>query len=145
MRRLCSSFLLVALLAAGVTAAPETGAPERKISVEIRDARLREAIRLIFQGSGLQYGVDAGVPDIPVSLNIRDIGVIPALRLLLKQASTVAPGITFSRQGGVYLIHMRRPEEGAEEPEEPPAPRSFPRDSQKAPGGNRKVTLNLHD
>src|SRR4051812_46458444 len=119
MRRHCYSLVAVLLClaaAAASGAAPESGAPppaaaERKISLDLRDVGLRQAIRLVFEGSGLQYSVDPAVPDVRVSLKLEDVPVVPALRLLLKQGATVAPGLTHTREGDVYRIYVRPAED----------------------------------
>jgi hypothetical protein len=60
----------------------------------------------LFEGSGLQYAVDPTVPNYPITLDIRDVPFSTALRTLLR----LAPGITFSKEGDVYIIRPRPPQ-----------------------------------
>jgi hypothetical protein len=81
-------------------AAPTTGA---NVTLSLRDAPLRTALQTLFEGSGLQYAVDPTVPNFPITLDIRDVPFNTALRTLLR----LAPGITYSKEGEVYIIRPR--------------------------------------
>lgn len=83
--------------------------PDRKVTVNLKDVPLRQAIDALFAGTGLQYAVDPNVLNVPVNLTIRDVGVQAALRLVIRQASTAQPGVTMSRDGEIYHIGLRRP------------------------------------
>lgn len=81
--------------------------PDRKVTVNVRDVPLREAIRMIFEGSGLQYSVDPNVRSVPVSLSIRGISLQAGLRLLIRQAAALQPGLTVAREGDIFVIRVR--------------------------------------
>lgn len=88
-------------------APPREAGADRKITLDLRDMPLRDAIALLFKGSGLQYAIDPNVPNVPITLNIRDISLPAALRLIVRQAAIEAPGLTVSKEGEVYLIQRR--------------------------------------
>jgi hypothetical protein len=108
---------LAALLALGPTLASAAAAapaptPSRlqaalpttaTVTLSLRDAPLRTALQTLFEGSGLQYAVDPTVPNYPITLDIRDVPFSTALRTLLR----LAPGITYSKEGEVYIIRPR--------------------------------------
>src|SRR5688500_15518456 len=115
-----------ALLAVTVALAPAPARaqdPDKKVTLNLRDTPLRDAINLLFTGSGLQYSVDPNVPNVPVTLNVRDTTLTQALRLIIKQAAGVAPGLTFNRDGDIYTVRIRPPMAAAppdQGPEVPP-------------------------
>jgi hypothetical protein len=77
---------------------------EPKISLTLRDTPLRSALELLFQQSGLQHAVEAAVPNIPVTLNLRDATFATALRVITRLA-----GVTYRKEGDVYVIGLRQP------------------------------------
>jgi len=81
---------------------------DKKVTVNLKDIPLRAAIDALFAGTGYQYSVNPDVQNVPVNLNIRDIGLQPALRLLIRQAATAQPGLTFSKDGEIFVIKIRR-------------------------------------
>ena len=88
--------------------APAETAPDRKVTLDLRDIPLRDAIALLFQGSGLQYTIDPNVTNVPVTLNIRDIGLAAALRLIVRQAAVSIPGLTSAKEGDIYMVRIRQ-------------------------------------
>jgi hypothetical protein len=82
--------------------------PDKKVTVNLKDIPLRAAIDALFAGTGYQYSVNPDVQNVPVNLNIRDVGLQPALRLLIRQAATAQPGLTFSKDGEIFVIKVRR-------------------------------------
>jgi hypothetical protein len=81
---------------------------DKKVTVNLKDIPLRAAIDALFAGTGYQYSVNPDVPNIPVNLNIRDVGLQAALRLLVRQAATAQPGLTFSKDGDIFVVKIRR-------------------------------------
>ncbi|MCC2671641.1 MAG: hypothetical protein K0Q72_4112, partial [Armatimonadetes bacterium] len=116
---------LLALALAGVIAplpparaqAPDS---DKKVTVNLRDIPLRSAVDSLFAGTGLQYSVDPNVMNVPVNLTLRDVGVQAALRLLVRQAASVQPGLTFSKDGDIYQIRVRQAVVAAPVPEDLP-------------------------
>lgn len=84
-------------------------ASDKRVTVNLRGIPLRDALELLFQGSGLQYAVDPNVPNVLVSANLRDQPITDALRTLLRQVSPQAPGVTFTEDNGIYVIKIRAP------------------------------------
>jgi hypothetical protein len=82
--------------------------PDKKVTVNLKDIPLRAAIDALFAGTGYQYSVNPDVQNIPVNLNIRDVGLQAALRLLLRQAAVAQPGLTFSKDGDIFVVKIRR-------------------------------------
>lgn len=91
-----------ALLPAAVPAATSGGTP---VTLHLRDTPLRAALQMLFEGSGLQHAVEPGVPNYPITLEIRDVPFNTALRTLLR----LAPGVTYSKDGEIYMVGLRRP------------------------------------
>src|SRR5579883_2885763 len=98
--------LCLALLPAPARAQGTTD--DRKVTLNLKDIPLRSAIDALFAGSGLQYSVDPTVQNVPVNLSIRDIGLQSALRLLIRQAAVAQPGLTFSKDGDIFVIKIRQ-------------------------------------
>ena len=97
---------------AGLTRPPAAQAQQDEgeglVTLNLRDTPLRNAIDLIFQGSGLQYAVAPNVPNVPVTVNVRDLSLQSALRLVLRLGAVSVPGLTHGRDGDVYVIRIRR-------------------------------------
>src|SRR5438093_759422 len=100
---LLTAAMLAAAAAPGIVRADNE---DRKVTLNLRDSPLRQAIELLFSGSGLQYSIAPNVPDVPINMNVRDINVQAALRLVVKQASIAAPGLTYSRDGDVFVVKV---------------------------------------
>ncbi|HEV8454983.1 MAG TPA: hypothetical protein VGQ24_08840, partial [Gemmatimonadales bacterium] len=75
-----------------------------RISLTLRDTPLRTALELLFQQSGLQHAVESAVPNLPVTVNLRDTAFASALRVITRLA-----GVTYRKEGDVYLISLRQP------------------------------------
>src|SRR5579872_1783604 len=102
----------VMLLVSGATPATAQTAPATAagpqpapITLSLRDVPLRTALETLFNGSGLQHAVEPAVPNYPITLDIRDVPFSTALRTLLR----LAPGVTYRKEGEVYVIGLRQP------------------------------------
>src|SRR5687768_13038651 len=84
------------------TAATPAGAP---ISLNLRDVPLRTALQTLFQNSGLQHAIEPTVPNYPITMKLRAVPFRTALRTMMR----LAPGVTYRKEGDVYLIGLRRP------------------------------------
>jgi hypothetical protein len=82
---------------------------ERRVNVRFQGTRLREALRQLFEGSGLRHAVDPSVPDIPITANLQNQTLTSALRALIRLAAERIPGLTTAREGDVYIIRIRFP------------------------------------
>lgn len=101
--------------------APAAATPDKQVTLDLRDIPLRNAIALLFQGTGIQYAIDPNVTNVPVTLNIRDISLPAALRLIVRQAAVSIPGLTSAKEGDIYLIRIRQaPPPAPAVAEEPP-------------------------
>jgi len=76
------------------------------VTLSLRDAPLRTALQTLFEGSGMQHAVEPAVPNYPITLDIRDVSFSTALRTMLR----LAPGVTFRKDGDIYIIGMRQPQ-----------------------------------
>src|SRR5436853_7075720 len=93
--------------ALGEPAAPgATRAEPAKVALSLRDVALRDALRTLFEGSGMQHAVEPAVPNYPITLDIRDVPFNTALRTLLR----LAPQVTYRKEGEIYIIGMRPPQ-----------------------------------
>jgi hypothetical protein len=104
---LSAALLLAAPLAVRAQAPAAASAADPRVTLDLREIPLRDAIALLFKNTGFQYAVDPNVPNIPITLNIRDIALPSALRLIVRQAATQAQGLTTAKEGDVYLIRIR--------------------------------------
>jgi hypothetical protein len=100
-------FALATVLSAAPAHAQAADA-DKKVTVNLKDIPLRAAIDALFAGTGYQYSVNPDVQNVPVNLNIRDVGLQAALRLLVRQAATAQPGLTFSKDGDIFVVKIRR-------------------------------------
>ncbi len=103
--------IMVALLAVTASLAPRpvhAQEADKKIQIDLQSTPLRDAIRLIFLNSGLQYSVDPNVPNVPIDLKLRDVSLQQALRLVIRQAASSVPGLTSSKEGDVFVIKIRQ-------------------------------------
>jgi hypothetical protein len=107
----------------GPAIAEEAGGAGPRISLTMRDTPLRSAMELLFQQSGQQHAVEAAVPNIPITVNLRDATFATALRVVTRLA-----GVTYRKEGDVYVIGLRPPPvvetttTEAAAPEQPQAP-----------------------
>jgi hypothetical protein len=102
-----TAVFLAAALGSGSPARGQAPDPDKKVTLNLRDLPLRVAIDQLFAGTGMQYAVDPNVLNVPVNLTLRDVGLQAALRLLIRQAATVQPGLTFSKDGDIFQIRVR--------------------------------------
>ena len=106
MKRLFSALVLA--MAVATPGAQAQQAPEpRKVTVNLQRVPLREAIELMFKGTGVQYSVSPEVANLPVTLNLRDVSFEAALRILLRQAGEGQPGLSMEKTGDIYVIRVR--------------------------------------
>ncbi|HEU4754746.1 MAG TPA: STN domain-containing protein, partial [Armatimonadota bacterium] len=103
---------------------------DRKVTLDLREIPLRDAIALLFRNSGLQYSIDPNVPNVPITLNIRDISLQAALRLIIRQAASGIPGLTQGKEGEIYIIRIRPPQQTQPTQAEEPAPEENPQDQE---------------
>jgi hypothetical protein len=82
-------------------AAPAVTIPN--VSLDLRDAPIRQALEQLFKNGGAQYVLDPNIQGF-VTLNVRDQPFESALRLLLRSAN---PPLTYTRENGVYLVRPR--------------------------------------
>jgi hypothetical protein len=110
------------------------------VSLHLQDTPLRTALQTLFAGSGLQYEVELAVPNYPITLDIRDVPLTSALRTLVR----LAPGVTYRKEGQIFIIGMRPP---AVEPTASYAEPAAPVDVVASAGGEtwEKIPINyLH-
>jgi len=125
--RRCLAATSAAVLCIGLGLAPGVARAQspdidKKVTVTLKDIPLRAGIEALFAGTGYQYAVNPDVANVPVNLNIRDVGLQAALRLLMRQAAIAQPGLTFSKEGDVFVVKVRRenPNPAPLEEEAPP-------------------------
>jgi hypothetical protein len=79
---------------------------QKKVTVNFRDTPLRDAINIIFTGTGEQFSVDPNVPNVPVNLNLRDVRLEAALRMIIRQAAVAIPGLGLTRDKDLWVVHV---------------------------------------
>ncbi|MCX8052911.1 MAG: STN domain-containing protein, partial [Armatimonadetes bacterium] len=96
---------MVLTMAAAVAAMAEEDQPARilgankVVNLELKDTPVKEAIELIFQGSGLKYYISPGVSGRVVELKLAGVTVDEAINALVEAA-----GLTLKVQDGTYII-----------------------------------------
>jgi hypothetical protein len=119
-RKYCAALLpLAALLALCVSAplahaqtapptSPSTGAPPapKLFTLDIRAARLRDALEVLFEQGKIQFSIEEDIPDKTVTLRVKDQPIDDVLPLMLKQASTPEKRLTYTIERGVYNVRV---------------------------------------
>lgn len=93
---------------------------ERKVSLQLQDVPLRQALDRLFQGTGLRYAVEPDIPNVPVRMVAQDVSLDTALRLLVRGAAARVPGLVSARGAEGYTLRVqqpRAPEAGAFRPD----------------------------
>ena len=78
--------------------------PKQRISLELRDTPLRQALKQLFEGTGKRFIIKSEVKDSPITLTFRNVPVEVALRLILVLARQDTPDIRFESMGDCYVI-----------------------------------------
>ncbi|MES2460081.1 MAG: hypothetical protein V4671_05815 [Armatimonadota bacterium] len=90
---------------------------ETKVTLNLQNAPLREALEKLFAQTKSDFSLDGSVQGY-VSLKVTDQPLESALRLLLNRSSVP---LTYTKESGVYFIKPRRTRQ-ASEVSEPPLP-----------------------
>lgn len=91
--------------APAATAKAEGAAPaEQKVSLDLQNAPIREALEKLFRQTKSDFSLDNSVQGY-VTLKITDQPLESALRLLLSRS---AVPLTYTKESGVYFIKPRR-------------------------------------
>jgi hypothetical protein len=115
-------------------AAPPDGTP---VALRLEGTRLRTALEMLFTGSGLQLAIEPAVPNYPITLNLHGIPFNTALRTLLR----LAPGVTYRKEGDIYIVGLRQP---APEPTATGSEPQPPVETASAAGGEQVVRIPLN-
>ncbi len=102
----------IALLAPGVTCvahAQAAGDTLPPVSLDLRDAPVRQALEQIFNSARAQYSIDPTVSGF-VNLRIADQPFENALRLIMRSSTTP---LTYTKENGVYIVRPRTLNTGA--------------------------------
>jgi hypothetical protein len=113
---------------AAQTKATQTGLPP--ISLDVRDAPLRQVLEQIFQTAKVDYSIDNAVAGY-VTLRVTDQSFDNALRLVLRSATVP---LSYSVDSGVYIVKPRLENPVADRyplPLPPPVPQATARDANK--------------
>jgi type II secretory pathway component GspD/PulD (secretin) len=76
---------------------------ETTVKLDVRDARLRDALEMLFKQAKVDFSIEPGVEGF-VTMKVTDIPFEQALKLLLRSGSVP---LTYIRAGGVYIIRPR--------------------------------------
>jgi hypothetical protein len=108
-----------------------------KVTLDLKGVALRQALEVLFDGTGRQYAVDANVPNNPITLTLKEVSFQTTLREIVRLA-----GATYRQEGDLLLIESH-PADSAlaaagDEPPMPPAvekaePRSVTMDLDRVP------------
>src|SRR5579872_1194924 len=98
----------------------------KKVTLNLENADIRYALKLLFQSVGANYTLDQNVQG-TVTVSLTDVPFRTALESILRSAASANP-LTYRVENGVYNIAPKAPEEsgptqvGAPEPEPTEAP-----------------------
>jgi hypothetical protein len=93
---------------------------EPRFTLNLRGMPLRTAIERLFAGTAFQFAIAPEVPNTPITLHAANLGFKQALQALVRAAAGSLPNLTFSNEGGIYVIKMRQP--GPPPPQQPETP-----------------------
>ena len=116
--RLLLTFWIVVVVAFGArVAAAATGddaqpSGEKKVTLQLTNAPVIDAIDLIFKDTGYKYTIEPGVSG-TISLGLKDVPFEQALKTIAQSA-----GLTYKVASGQYVIQPKPKEEEAPKPEE---------------------------
>jgi hypothetical protein len=82
---------------------------EQKVSLDLKDAPIRDALEKLFRQTKSDYSLDNSVQGY-VTLKITDQPFETALRLLITRSATP---LTYTKESGVYIIKPRRTSQSA--------------------------------
>jgi hypothetical protein len=75
------------------------------VTLDLRDAPVREALEQLFKNAKVQYVIDPAVQGYISSLNIKDQPFRNALNLIVRTAS---PPLSYSVENAIYIVRPRR-------------------------------------
>jgi hypothetical protein len=77
----------------------------RLVNLNLKYTPLRKALGAA--GPGIRFRVEPDVPDVRVTLRLRNLTPDAAVRQIVGVASLQARGVSFTRSGDVYVVHLR--------------------------------------
>jgi hypothetical protein len=90
----------------------------KKVSINLENAEIRYALKLLFQSVGANYTLDSSIQGIYVTVSLNDVSFRTALESILRASSQVP--LTYRTEGGIYIISPKvEKEETTTGPEEP--------------------------
>jgi len=130
MKRIVSSMLVMSLSLALVSAPglaharQDDMANKNVSSLELQDADVREAIRVLFRMVGADYSIDPAVQGL-IQLSVKDRPFETVLRAILDQVNVLDQvNATWRREGGIYYITPKRDEALPGLPDVPDVPQA---------------------
>jgi len=112
--------------------------PIPPITLDLRDAQVKDALTQLFNTAGVDFTLDPNVQGYIPALKITDQPFETALRLVLRNAS---PPLTFTRENGIYIVRPRRaPDANATAGTEPP----LLNDPNDTAGGSKNVPEKIY-
>lgn len=76
---------------------------KRKVQLKIKELTFRQALDVIFMGSGLQFSLHPSVPNVPVTLDLDGITIEQALAKLVETAQ-----VAVTLEGDVYVVRVAK-------------------------------------
>lgn len=77
-----------------------------RVTLDLKEAPLRDALTLLFKSSGISYSIDPRVPNGPVTLHLHEVSLDSALDTLLTTASAGGTRIVANQVGETYRIRV---------------------------------------
>jgi hypothetical protein len=94
-------FVVVSLTWSAAIRSPSAMAAEKRITLELKDTPIHQAVAALFQGTQLNYVLERGITG-TVTVSLRDMPIDQALQTMLRVA-----GLTYRIEDGVYTIGHR--------------------------------------
>ncbi len=76
--------------------------------VSAANARITKILPLVFKAMKVPFRIEPDVPPVLVSLQLRPQMWEPVVQQVLLEAFAVEPGLTYSRDGETYVVHLQK-------------------------------------
>jgi len=123
-------------VAQDVAGAAAQSVANKKVTLNLENADIRYALKLLFQSAGVNYTLDAGVQG-TVTAALTDVSFRTALESVLRSAQSQIP-LTYRVENGVYFVAPRHEDSVVQELPPPDVP-------DRKPTKIAKIQLNYAD
>jgi hypothetical protein len=112
-------FVVASMCLSGIAARAQTDAKDvsnKKVSINLENAEIRYAVKLLFQSVGVNYVLDQSLQGIYVTVSLNDVPFRTALESILRASSQVP--LTYRVENDIYIISPKQQETPSEQTSE---------------------------